>query len=90
MEYREQIYRNYARHLGSVMVTKSLDRERRLIYKYFRKNYLSYFPNDKRCKVLDVGCGFGNYILAAKACGYQNVEGVDGSKEIVSFCHRGG
>lgn len=90
MDYREQIYKNYLKHLKNVMVSKNLDKEISLVYKYFKKNYLPYFPSDKQCRILDIGCGLGNYILAAKACGYNNVEGVDCSETVVRFCREGG
>ena len=86
MDYREQIYKKYTEHLKCVTTARNLEKERMLVRKYFKKNYLKYFPHDKGCKILDVGCGLGSYIVAAKTFGYENVEGVDASQAVIQFC----
>ncbi len=88
--YREYIYGNYADSLEHNLLTGDPVRERRLICAYFRKNYLPYFPADKNCRVLDLGCGMGNYVYAARRYGYRNVTGVDASKPVVNYCRRNG
>lgn len=88
--YRDYLYGNYSEHLINNLVTGNLIKEREMIIKYFRKNYLPYLPKNKNCRILDLGCGMGNYLLAAKKCGYRNVIGVDASKSVVSFCKKDG
>lgn len=88
--YRAYIYGNYADNLHQNLITGNLCKERKMIYEYFKKNYLPYFPNDKKCKILDLGCGLGNYLYAVKKCGYKNVVGVDSSKSVVEFCKERG
>lgn len=88
--YRDYIYGNYADTLQDVLITGNLDKERNMICKYFKKNYLPYFPEDKNCKVLDLGCGLGNYLYAIQKYGYQNVIGVDASASVVAFCKKEG
>lgn len=88
--YRDYIYGQYAETLQEVLVTGDLNKERDMIGKYFKKNYLPFFPADKNCKILDLGCGLGNYLCAAKNCGYQNVIGVDGSDSVAEFCKKEG
>lgn len=84
--YREYVYGNYSESLTNNLLTGNLAKERNMIYAYFRKNYLPFFPADKNCKVLDLGCGFGNYVYAAKRCGYRNVTGIDASESVVAVC----
>lgn len=88
--YREYIYGNYADSLANNLLTGDPVRERRLICAYFRRNYLPYFPVDKNCRVLDLGCGMGNYVYAARKCGYRDVTGVDASESVVSYCRKNG
>lgn len=88
--YRDYIYGNYTETLEKSLVSKNLNKEREMIYKYFRKNYLPYFPKNKNCRILDMGCGLGEYLLAVKRCGYNNVVGVDTSDSIVEFNRRQG
>ena len=88
--YRQVIYENYSDTLKRDMNFKKLDKERETIYKYFKRNYLKYFPQNREAKILDLGCGLGSYIFAAKKCGYINVIGVDGSLSCVDFCKKNG
>ena len=88
--YREVIYSSYSDTLERDRNFKKLDSERESIYKYFKRNYLRYFPENKNAHVLDLGCGLGSYVLAARKCGYMNVIGVDGSKSCSDYCNSKG
>lgn len=88
--YRDYIYGNYADSLQYNLISKNLKKEREMIYKYFRKNYLPFFPKNKNCRILDMGCGFGGYLWAMKKCGYNNVVGIDTSDSVVEFNRKQG
>lgn len=88
--YREVIYSTYSETLEKNMNFKELETEQNSIYKYFKKNYLPFFPSSKNIRILDLGCGLGSYIVAAKKCGYSNVVGVDGSTSCADFCNSHG
>lgn len=88
--YRDVIYAGYSDALERVTNFKKLESERISIFKYFKKNYLPYFPKNRDARILDLGCGLGSYVLAAKKCGYKNVTGVDGSKSCADFCNENG
>lgn len=47
-----------------------------------------FFPEDRDAAVLDLGCGNGVLLLAARAEGYRRLRGVDGSAEQVAIAHR--
>jgi len=42
------------------------------------------FPPDRNASILDLGCGHGAIIHAARELGYRNLRGVDGSPEQVA------
>ncbi len=54
-----------------------------------RKPYLlklvdAHFPDDRRAAILDLGCGHGALIWAARQAGYGNIGGIDASPEQVA------
>lgn len=50
--------------------------------------YGRYLPKNKNAKILDIGCGMGQFLWYLKKKNYQNFLGVDISKECVDFCSR--
>lgn len=53
-------------------------------------NYLAYLPADRSVRILDIGCGTGEFILYLRSKGYANACGVDISEEAVEFCKKNG
>lgn len=49
-------------------------------------NYKSVIPTDKNIKILDIGCGLGQFLYWLKQNGYNNYLGVDVSQEMLDFC----
>jgi 2-polyprenyl-3-methyl-5-hydroxy-6-metoxy-1,4-benzoquinol methylase len=49
-----------------------------------------YVPKSKGIKVLDLACGNGRLVHNLKACGYENVLGVDFSQQQVDVAHQWG
>jgi SAM-dependent methyltransferase len=58
----------------------------------FYKNYkipayiLKNIPTDKNIKILEIGCGFGQLILALKNLGYMDIQGIDIDPFAVNSC----
>jgi 2-polyprenyl-3-methyl-5-hydroxy-6-metoxy-1,4-benzoquinol methylase len=50
--------------------------DRRMI-EYKKKIIEPFFPENRKIKVLDVACGFGMFLEAARRSGYENCEGQD-------------
>lgn len=84
-KYRDKIYASYKDDLDERLVTGSYAKERKLISKYIRRNYLKHLPTDKDAKILDLGCGQGHYVYCLQRMGYKNVIGVDYSYTNVKF-----
>ena len=49
-----------------------------------------FFPEDRSATIMDLGCGNGVLLLAARQQGYVQLSGVDGSAEQVAIAHRVG
>ena len=49
-----------------------------------------WLPADKHARCLDLGCGAGHVLMALRAAGYLNVQGVDVSPEAVAIARSKG
>lgn len=88
--YREYIYGNYTPHLEAVSIYKKYDREIKVWRKYFARNYYPHLPKEKEARILDIGCGRGQFLLSCQAYGYTRAEGVDLSDTNIVFCQSRG
>jgi 2-polyprenyl-3-methyl-5-hydroxy-6-metoxy-1,4-benzoquinol methylase len=43
-------------------------------------------PTAKDCRILDIGCGFGQMLMGLRDLGYSDLNGIDVSAEAVKFC----
>lgn len=84
--YRDYIYEGYRSHLDASSTFKEYEKEKKMIHRYFLRNYSGFFPNDKNCRILDLGCGKGFYLSACIKSGYSNCIGIDLSKSNIDFC----
>jgi 2-polyprenyl-3-methyl-5-hydroxy-6-metoxy-1,4-benzoquinol methylase len=81
--WKQRIYDSYMSN--GFQDSHSTKREFDLQSKYFRKNYLKFMPKNKKCRILELGCGMGQFLEFCKQCGYNNYEGIDVSQENISF-----
>lgn len=49
---------------------------------YIKEN----LPKNKAARILDIGCGYGGFLLQLQHEGYTNIEGIDINKEAVDHC----
>jgi len=54
--------------------------------KYYGYFYKGLLPENKNTKILDVGCGTGQFLYFLKKSGYKNYYGIDISEEQIEFC----
>jgi 2-polyprenyl-3-methyl-5-hydroxy-6-metoxy-1,4-benzoquinol methylase len=59
-------------------------------YKYYKYFYKNLLPEDKNIKILDVGCGTGQFLYFLKKEDYKNYFGIDISVEQIAFCKEHG
>lgn len=81
-DYRARILSRYVSTHESVSGAASgLDRRR----PFLDKLVAEHFPPDRNAAILDLGCGHGAIVWAARRAGYTNVTGVDASPEQVAM-----
>ncbi|MCX8037973.1 MAG: class I SAM-dependent methyltransferase [Candidatus Sumerlaeia bacterium] len=86
MDFRERVYRQYlATHLAEGRWAAA-QRDQAMWNRYFRVNYLCHLPPDRRARILELGCGMGQFLEFLRLQGYENAAGVDRSDEAVNYC----
>jgi 2-polyprenyl-3-methyl-5-hydroxy-6-metoxy-1,4-benzoquinol methylase len=55
---------------------------------FFANEIVPHLPKNKNVKILDIGCGNGSLLAAAKEAGYLNVTGIDISAEQVEIANK--
>jgi SAM-dependent methyltransferase len=76
-------------------MTYSYFRNRNINPDYYAKfklpaYYKEILPQIKESKILDIGCGFGQILLALKKIGYTSLKGIDIDDEAINYCLRKG
>lgn len=82
-QWRSRIYDNYVTNV--FMDAHPHKKEMEIQYRYFKKNYLKYLPQDKDARILELGSGMGHFYNFLLRCGYKNYEGVDLSDENIRY-----
>jgi len=52
--------------------------------------FTSHIPKDKSAKILDIGCGYGQFLFALKQQGHENIKGIDINNESINECRNKG
>jgi predicted TPR repeat methyltransferase len=66
--------------------------ELRNIQPEFYSNYkipqyiLKLLPKDRNIPIMDIGCGYGQFLLALRDLGYKNLTGIDINENAIQFC----
>ncbi len=83
--YRERIYKDYAKLLkskqgqeGQISLESFKGRA-----PYLKKIIRDHFPQNKEANILELGCGHGAFIHFMRSMGYENIFGVDISSDQV-------
>lgn len=63
-------------------------------YEWYDKSlyfhFKDYLPEDKKAKILDVGCGMDRTLHMLRVQSYQNLKGVDMSEQMAKYCKNQG
>jgi SAM-dependent methyltransferase len=84
-DWRARVLARYvSTHSAVSDAAGNLDRRR----PFLDKLVAEHFPADKGARGLDLGCGHGAVVWAARRAGYANFEGVDASPEQVAMAQQ--
>jgi len=61
------------------------ERLKQSIQKYM--GYERLLSQDRNSKILDIGCGVGYFLHFLQVQGYQNIQGIDLSQQMISICN---
>ena len=85
-QLRERLYGRYVSS-GKAPAAEAIgDLESRAVY--LRRLVERHFPPDRRAPILELGCGHGALVHVARLAGYEDVRGVDVSREQVEAAAR--
>jgi 2-polyprenyl-3-methyl-5-hydroxy-6-metoxy-1,4-benzoquinol methylase len=82
-DFRDKLYEKYFETQNGRRLNKSLAEKIRENWYQLRNEILPLLPPDKSTKILDIGCGFGEWLMLLNEQGYTNCQGVDISPEQV-------
>lgn len=77
-------------HFKSRHNMDDLKKEYNKVFLLWKYNYSRYLPSDKKSKILEIGCGLGHHLYAIEKLGYQNIFGIDISRECIDVCQKNG
>jgi 2-polyprenyl-3-methyl-5-hydroxy-6-metoxy-1,4-benzoquinol methylase len=87
-KYRDTFYKRYF----SSQVGKSDPSAFKAVFEeqkwFFAQEIIPHFSKDKNIRILDIGCGNGSLLAAAKEHGFKNVVGIDISPEQVEIANK--
>lgn len=85
--YRSKIYKHYSSNRTLKLAPETIEgfkpRE-----PYFKKLIRDHFPQNKKTKILEIGCGHGAFLYYVQQAGYIDTVGIDGSEEQVQEARR--
>ncbi len=85
--YRDRLYKKYITS-GSAGLAPAQAADLAPRLPYLRNVVRKFFPTNKNCAVLDLGCGYGALLYVAKIEGYENLNGIDVSAEQVAAARK--
>jgi 2-polyprenyl-3-methyl-5-hydroxy-6-metoxy-1,4-benzoquinol methylase len=88
--YRKTLYTNYFTNQAGREYVSHQKQKFEQETTHFSNEIVSQLPSDKTIKILDIGCGIGSLLAACKQAGYQNVEGIDLSEEMIKIANKFG
>jgi 2-polyprenyl-3-methyl-5-hydroxy-6-metoxy-1,4-benzoquinol methylase len=73
----DEIYAGYARTRPNCRIPAQSAELLSLREPVFRKHFLPLLPIDRGARILDLGCGYGEFLYFLQRSGYANASGVD-------------
>jgi len=87
MHYRKVLYKNYFQNQAgrrATAITQQLQQDTQQLL----ADLGNWLPTNKDCRILEIGCGYGNLVQALQQQGYTNVQGIDISHDQVDMARK--
>lgn len=55
---------------------------------YFEQLIARYLPQDRECRIVDLGCGHGEFLHFLSRAGYTQISGIDISAQQIELAHK--
>ena len=88
MSYKNLFYRNYATSHTSLIYGEPTQEQLRDKWPLWLHYYKFFFPHNKNSRILDLGCGAGEFVAFLHAHGFSNTVGIDMSQEQVALAKK--
>jgi len=66
--------------------TGNLGNDYQFAFADYETNLANYLPADRDAKILDIGCGWGQFLSWLKQKNYRNLEGIDMGSDQIEHC----
>lgn len=86
-DFRDKLYEQYYNSQSGRRLNKSLADKIRENHFQLRHELLHLTPSDKSAAILDIGCGYGEWLMLLQENSYTNTEGIDISAEQIETAH---
>lgn len=86
--YRDHLYDQYTTVQTRITSDAELRAEAERHHAAYRATILPHLPASRSARILDLGCGYGGFLLLLQQEGYQHAEGIDRSAEQIERAHR--
>ena len=80
----EQIYERYS-STQALADGQDINEVLKWSHSYFEAYYIKLLPLNKESEILDIGCGYGRYLLSLHKLGYKRCYGIDISEEQTDY-----
>ena len=64
----------------------NLARDYQFAFGDYDTNLTAYLPADRNAKILDIGCGWGQFLTWLKQKNYRDLEGIDLGSDQIEYC----
>jgi len=86
-DFRDKLYDQYYNSQSGRRLNKDLKEKIRENHIQLHHEILPLVPESKDSKILDIGCGYGEWLMLLRENGYEHTTGIDISNEQIETAH---
>ena len=77
---------NAHQHPVTFQPSGNLVQDYQFAFEDYETNVAAHLPLDRNAKILDIGCGWGQFLIWLKVKNYSNLEGIDVGADQIEHC----